>query len=73
MSTSVVSNSNLMKHLTTTHAAIKLVAKNTNSDDDTATDGHSATPSKQQKLDFTPPQKLVTPTELNGMIGRYVP
>ena len=29
LSTSVVSNSNLMKHLTTTHGSTKLVAKNT--------------------------------------------
>lgn len=38
-------------------------------------EGHGATPSKQLiKLDFTAPatQKLVTQTELNGMIGRYV-
>ena len=32
LSTSVVSNSNLMKHLTMTHASTKLVAKNTDTD-----------------------------------------
>ena len=31
LSTSVQSNSNLMKHLTTTHSSTKLVAKNTDS------------------------------------------
>ncbi len=37
-------------------------------------EGHGATPSKQLKLDFSAPasQKLVTQTELNGMIGKYV-
>lgn len=87
LSTSVVSNSNLMKHLSTAHASTKLVAKNTVVDivdDDSRPsvgnvssaykEGHGATPSKQLKLDFSAPasQKPVTQTELNGIIGRYV-
>ena len=66
LSTSFQSNSNLRKHLSVAHASTKLVAKK-NTDDDTATDGHGATPSKQQKLDFTPP---LTQTELNSMRPR---
>ena len=87
LSTSVVRNSNLMKHLSTMHACTKLVAKNIfvdTVDDDsrpgvanvssTNKEGHAAMPSKQLKLDFSAPasQKLVTQTELNAMIGRYV-
>lgn len=81
LSTSVVSNSNLMKHLSTAHASTTLVAENTvDSRPGVANvssankEGHGATPYKQLKLDFSAPasQKLVTQTELNGMIGRYV-
>uniref|UniRef100_A0A671TQG9 HAT C-terminal dimerisation domain-containing protein n=1 Tax=Sparus aurata TaxID=8175 RepID=A0A671TQG9_SPAAU len=68
LSTSVVSNSNLMKHLTTTHASTKLVAKNT----DTSTTDDTKSP-KQQKLDFSASQqKPMTQAEVNRMIGRYV-
>ena len=79
LSTSAASNSNLMKHLTTTHAATKLVAKNTDDSNNTSVassskEGHDgATAAKQQKLDFDLPQKpTVTQRELNGLIGRYV-
>lgn len=59
-STSTVSNSNLMKHLLKAHATIKLVAR---VDDASAAassmpankeeHGEGATPSDQQKLDFS--------------------
>ena len=71
LSTSAVSNSNLQKHLKTQHPNTKLVAKNT--DGEELGDGtDTTTPAKQQKLDFTPPLKLVTQSELNHLIGRYV-
>uniref|UniRef100_A0A8C5GN46 BED-type domain-containing protein n=1 Tax=Gouania willdenowi TaxID=441366 RepID=A0A8C5GN46_GOUWI len=82
LSTSVVSNSNLMKHLTTTHASTKLVAKNTDSsttDDSapsTSKEGHGAKSPKQQKLDLSASQsqqqKAMTQAEVHRMIGRYV-
>lgn len=76
---SVVSYSNLMKHLSWS-ASTKLVAKNagvdSNPDPHTAnvsstnTKGDGAPPSKQPKLDFSAPQKHVT--KLNILIARYV-
>lgn len=71
LSTSTVSNSNFMKHLTT-HASTKLVAKNIDSLPSTSKEGHGAK-SKQQKLDFSASQqKPMTQTEVNRMLGRYV-
>ena len=35
-------------------------------------EGFGAAPSKQSELDFSAPQKLVTQTELNRLIVRYV-
>uniref|UniRef100_A0A672FKG4 BED-type domain-containing protein n=1 Tax=Salarias fasciatus TaxID=181472 RepID=A0A672FKG4_SALFA len=85
LSASNTSNLNVMKHLSTAHASTTLVAKNTvdpaNDDDkpgaitvSSAYKEHGTTPSKQPKLDFSAPapQKLVTQTELNVLIGRYV-
>lgn len=82
LSSSTVSNSNLMKHLSKAHATTKLVAINTeNAVDDASAaassspankEGHGATPSKQQKLDFSAQSKHLTQTELNALIGRYV-
>lgn len=82
LSSSAISNSNLFKHLTTTHATTKLVAKDphptpeTDDDDERPSpwskEWQGATSLKQQKLDFTPPPKLTTQTELNALIGRYV-
>ena len=78
-STFVVSNSNLMKHLTTIHASTKLVAKNTDtsttddSSSSTRKEGHGAKSSQQQKLDFSAlQQKPMTQAEVNRMIARYV-
>lgn len=78
LSTSNVSNSNLMKHLSTAHASVKLVATGMPHDKGKLANneghGDGATPAKQQRLDFsasaTP--KLTTQKELNEMIGRYV-
>ena len=84
LSTSVVSNSNPMKHLSTAHASAKSVAKNIVVDtvDDDMKERRTwalltkkdTEPFKQQQLDFSAPasQKLLTQTELNAMIGRYV-
>uniref|UniRef100_A0A8C6TVL0 HAT C-terminal dimerisation domain-containing protein n=1 Tax=Neogobius melanostomus TaxID=47308 RepID=A0A8C6TVL0_9GOBI len=78
LSTSVVSNSNLMKHLTTTHASTKLVAKNTSTSDDSTPstskeEGLGAKSPKQQKLELSASQqKPMTQAEVNRMIGRYV-
>jgi hypothetical protein len=79
LSTSVLSNSNLMKHLTTTHASTKLVAKNTDtsttydSSSSTSKEGHEAKSSRQQKLDISAlQQKPMTQAEVNLMIARYV-
>ena len=78
-STFVVSNSNLMKHLTTIHASTKIVAKNTDtsttddSSSSTRKEGHGAKSSQQQKLDFSAlQQKPMTQAEVNRMIARYV-
>ncbi len=45
----VASNSSLMKHLTSSHAATKIVAKNT---DNVSSAGDGAMTSKQLKLDW---------------------
>uniref|UniRef100_A0A3B1K3A6 HAT C-terminal dimerisation domain-containing protein n=1 Tax=Astyanax mexicanus TaxID=7994 RepID=A0A3B1K3A6_ASTMX len=77
LSTSCVSNSNLMKHLSTAHASIKLVAQeytgNTASVDEGSANKEGPPPCKQQKLDFSAsvPQKL-SQRELNGLIGAYI-
>lgn len=77
LSTSCVSNSNLMKHLSTAHASTKLVAQETGSRGASVDKGpankEGPSPSKQQKLDFSAsaPQKI-SQTELYGLIGRYV-
>ena len=65
-STSVSSNSNLLKHLSTSHASTKLVAKTTESE------GDSATKPKQQKLDFKVPPHVLSQAELNKLVARYV-
>uniref|UniRef100_A0A3Q2CSW0 BED-type domain-containing protein n=1 Tax=Cyprinodon variegatus TaxID=28743 RepID=A0A3Q2CSW0_CYPVA len=78
LSTSCVSNSNLMKHLSTAHASTKLVVQEYTgcrraSVDNGAANKEGPFPCKQQKLDFSAsaPQKL-SQTELYGLIGRYV-
>lgn len=84
LSTSVVSNSNLLKHLSTSHAKTKLVAKSQDGSDinpnsggadvslgDTQQGDEGPMPSKQRKLDFSD-RKLVTQSELNKVIARYV-
>ncbi len=45
------SNSNLMKHLTSSHAATKIVAKNADNMNSATKAGDGATTSKQLKLD----------------------
>ncbi len=73
LSASVASNSNLMKHLTSSHAATKIVAKNAGDNVSSATKGgDGAMTSKQIKLDFSPPQTLITQAELNKIISRYI-
>lgn len=84
LSSSTVSNPNLMKHMSRAHATTKLVARNTENTVDDASaaasrraankEGHGdgATSSKQQKLDFSAQSKRLTQTELNALIGRYV-
>lgn len=67
LSTSASSNSNLMKHLTSTHANMTLVAAACAS----ASEGDGATLLKQATLDFSC-QKQVTKAELNTLIARYV-
>lgn len=71
LSTSNVSNSNLMKHLSIAHASTKLVARDEASS--CAANNEGPPSCKQQKLDFSAPapQKLCQ-TELYGLIGRYV-
>lgn len=78
LSTSSVSNSNLMKHLSTAHASTKLVAQEYTGSRRASVYNGSAnkegpSPCKQQKLEFSAsaPQKL-SQTELYGLIGRYV-
>ncbi len=51
LSASVSSNSNLKKHLTSSHTATKIVAKNTDNVSSTTKGGDGATTSKQLKLD----------------------
>ncbi|KAK0137463.1 putative AC9 transposase [Merluccius polli] len=65
LSTSVSSNSNLMKHLSTAHASTTLVAKTPEGK------GDGGTKPKQQKIDFTTPHVL-SQTELNKGVARYV-
>lgn len=78
LSTSAVSNSNLMKHLTSVHASTRLVAKNTDtpaSTDSTSTskDEQGLPKSKQQRFDISPRQtKPLTQSEVNRLIGRYI-
>uniref|UniRef100_A0A3B1JDF9 HAT C-terminal dimerisation domain-containing protein n=1 Tax=Astyanax mexicanus TaxID=7994 RepID=A0A3B1JDF9_ASTMX len=66
-----------MKHLSTAHASIKLVAQeytgNTASVDEGSANKEGPPPCKQQKLDFSAsvPQKL-SQRELNGLIGAYI-
>ncbi len=52
LSASVASNSNLMKHLTSSHAAIKIVAKNADNVSSATKGGDGATTSKQLNLDW---------------------
>lgn len=64
---SIVSNYDLMKHLSSSHASTKLVAKNVAVNPSTnpgpanlssASKGDGATPYKWPKLEFSAPQKL---------------
>ncbi|KAL3992372.1 protoporphyrin/coproporphyrin ferrochelatase [Sarotherodon galilaeus] len=68
-STSVTSNSDLMKHLSTRRSSNPGEANMSS-----ASDGDVATQSNQSKLDFSSPQTFVTVThtELNKLIARYV-
>lgn len=74
LSASVVSNSNLLKHLTSSHPRTKRAAKSVSfGDPDTQQgDDEGGTSSKQAKLDFSDQAKRVTQSELNRIIARYV-
>ena len=67
LSTSLSSNSNLMKHLATIHTSTKLVAKLPEGE----REGDSGTAAKQKKPDFTPQahSKPLTQTELNTLVA----
>ncbi len=52
LSVSVASNSNLIKHLTSSHAATQIVAKNADNVSSTTKEGDGAMTSKQLKLDW---------------------
>lgn len=72
LSTSASSNSNLMKHLTSTHANTTLVAAAyPNAASVSPSEGDGATLLKQAMLDFSG-QQHVTKAELNTLIARYV-
>lgn len=72
LSTSASSNSNLMKHLTSTHANTTLVAAAyPNAASVSFSEGDGATLLKQATLDFSG-QQHVTKAELNTLIARYV-
>ena len=77
LSTSSTSYSNLLKHLSTAHAACKLVARKENESkagelNEKESRSEGPTPSKQLRLNFSAPQSLVTQSELYSLIGRYV-
>lgn len=61
---SVMSNSNLMKHLVVT-CRHKICGYAGDSVSSATKEGDEATTSKQIKLNFFPPQTLITQTELN--------
>ncbi len=74
LSTSASSNSNLMKHLTSTHANMTLVAAaaaNLTPSPNAASEGNGATLLKQATLDFSGQQQM-TKAELKTLIARYV-
>ncbi|XP_065126262.1 uncharacterized protein [Paramisgurnus dabryanus] len=74
LSTSASSNSNLMKHLTSTHANTTLVAAANPTPDAaslSSSQGDGATLLKQATLDFSGQQQVTKP-ELNTLIARYV-
>ncbi|XP_040191844.1 uncharacterized protein LOC120924995 [Rana temporaria] len=70
LSTSASSNSNLLKHLTSTHANVTLVAAD-NPTPNAASGVAGPTLLKQATLDFSG-QHQVTKPELNTLIARYV-
>lgn len=77
LSTSLSSNSNLMKHLQSAHSTTALVVANPIRETATAVacsgdnDDDEATPQKQTKLDFAAQQRM-TRAELNALIAGYV-
>ena len=72
LSTSASSNSNLLKHLTSTHANVTLVAAAASNPTPNAASGVAGpSPLKQGTLDFSG-QHQVTKPELNTLIARYV-
>lgn len=75
LSTSASSNSNLMKHLTSTHANTALVAAaadpTPNAASVSSSEGDGATLLKQATLDFSGQQQM-TKHKLNTLIARYV-
>ncbi|KAK0143398.1 hypothetical protein N1851_018469 [Merluccius polli] len=73
LSTSASSNSNLMKHLTSTHANMPLVAAAATPSPNAASEGDGAALQKQTTLDFSGQQQVVmmTKAELNTLIARF--
>ena len=79
LSTSTTSNSNLMKHLKKSHGATSALGFAANPPPSPASlssseegDAGTGTVFKQAKLDFSGGQTLVSKTELNKIIARYV-